>query len=105
MFLSPAKPTCHIQYSLDSTFATSSFTLKPISFSVVFWHLPRHLTGIQPTSIPWSHPAPRAWVVKGSNTDSPAPAKTLTTSQGKGTSFDQLMVTTSYIVCWMKPTA
>lgn len=43
--------------------------------------------------------------VRGSNTDRPAPAGTLRTSQSKGMSFNWLLVTASYIVCWRKPDA
>lgn len=43
-------------------FPTPTSSLKPISLSVAFWHLLRHLTGIQANSITWSHPAPTAWM-------------------------------------------
>lgn len=60
---------------------------------------------MKPNSITWSHPTPKDWMVRGSNTDRPASTRTLTTSQGKGTSFNWLMVAANYIVCWMKPSA
>lgn len=35
---------------------------------IIFWYLPSHLSGMQqPTSIPWSQQAPRAWVARARN--------------------------------------